>query len=175
MLVMIGALLFGAWTAWSGLASAGVRGTPGHLTVAHCTSVYHHSRKGHSYTDYTCTGTFRADTGKANDPRAEMSGLGKSLPAGVELPASGIGDHDTELVNTTQALQSFVGAFACLLPAAFALFWLLTDLGRSGRGLRETWRETKGTATRAITLGVVALSAVGMLVVSPLLAFLLPR
>ncbi|WP_030811781.1 hypothetical protein [Streptomyces sp. NRRL S-337] len=104
-----------------------------------------------------------------------MSALDDPVPAGAELPAQLIGGHDAELVNTAQALQSFVEASACLLPVALALFVLLTDLINSERGFRESWRGTKGTATRAVVLGIVALSAVGMLVVSPLLAFLLPR
>ncbi|MEU9501308.1 hypothetical protein [Streptomyces sp. NPDC048196] len=102
-----------------------------------------------------------------------MSSLDDPVPAGVELPAQLTGGHDAELVNTTQALQSFVEAFACLLPVALALLVLLTDLINSGRGFRETWRGTKGTTTRAVVLGIVALSAVGMLVVSPLLALAL--
>ncbi|WP_310729281.1 hypothetical protein [Streptomyces sp. N2A] len=168
-------LVIGTLSARSALASAGAIGKPGHFVVSQCVSVYHHSRHGHSTTDYTCTGTFRPDTGKTNDPRAEMSALDDPVPAGVELPAQLIGGHDVELVNTAQALKLFVEAFACLLPVAVALLVLLTDLINSGRGFREAWRGTKGTATRAVVLGIVALSAVGMLVVSPLLAFLLPR
>ncbi|MGW2404585.1 hypothetical protein ACWCXK_08665 [Streptomyces sp. NPDC001739] len=167
-------LTIGALSARSALASAGTIGKPGHFVVSQCTSVYHRSRHGHSYTDYTCTGTFRPDTEKTTDPRAEMSALDDPVPAGAELPAQLIDGHDAELVNTAQALQSFVKAFACLLPVALALLVLLTDLINSGRGFRETWRGTKGTATRAVVLGMVALSAFGMLVVSPLLAYLLP-
>ncbi|GGN47655.1 hypothetical protein GCM10012285_33630 [Streptomyces kronopolitis] len=180
VLVLVACLALGVGFAWSGLPAAGFRGSHGSFAVEKCSVVFHRgsyskgSSHSHSYSDHSCTGTFRAADGRGVDAEAEMTGLGSDHHAGEVLPAQRTTGHHAELLDPWRALQQFAGGFAFLLPAAFALFWLLTDFGRtsgSWRVLGETWRATRGTATRAAVVALVAVSAVGIVVVSPVLAF----
>ncbi|MFI0903563.1 hypothetical protein ACH4TE_08425 [Streptomyces sioyaensis] len=183
VLVLVGCLALGVGFAWSGLPAAGLRGSHGTFTVEKCSVVFHrgnyskNSSHSHSYSDHSCTGSFRADAGRAVDAQAAMTGLESGHHAGEELPAQRTTGHHVDLVNPVDAMKKFMGGFAFLLPAAFALFWLLTNFGRtsgSWRVLGETWRATRGTATRAAVVATAAVSVVGIVIVSPVVAFALP-
>ncbi|MFI9050141.1 hypothetical protein [Streptomyces sp. NPDC053427] len=161
---------------WLGLNQAGVVGTHGTFTVRECHLVTHHTTSGkhggstsHSY---TCSGTFRPTDNKiAIDDNSSMSDFEKAYPKGHQFSTQRTG-ASVMLNSPREAMTKFLIGFACLLADAFVLFWFITRLDKNGKTLKETWRSTKGTATRPTVITIAAVALVGM-ALSPVLAFTL--
>ncbi|MFJ9849937.1 hypothetical protein [Streptomyces sp. NPDC101150] len=161
---------------WLGLTQTGVVGTHGTFTVRECHLVTHHTTSGkhggstsHSY---TCTGTFRPTDNKiAIDDNSFMSDFEKAYPKGHQFSTQRT-SADVLLNSPREAMTKFLIGFAFLLTDAFVLFWFITRLDKNGKTLKETWRTTKGTATRPAVITIAAVALVGM-AASPVLAFTL--
>ncbi|GES30669.1 hypothetical protein AB0G60_21950 [Streptomyces angustmyceticus] len=165
LLAMIMLLALSVVFAWLGLTQAGVMGTHGTLTVAECYTVVHHHTSGKrgtgSTTDYTCTGEFRSDDGKTVAENAQISGLPAGHPKTSTIPGQRSG-NEVVLPDDRGAAVKFAVAFGALLIDAFVFFWWSTRLDKNGLTLKETWRTTRGTPTRAIVVGVSAVAVVGV-------------
>ncbi|MFC9231488.1 hypothetical protein ACFTZI_21410 [Streptomyces decoyicus] len=151
--------------AWLGLVQAGVVGTQGTFTVGECHLVQHHHTSGKrgtgSTTDYTCTGEFRSDDGKDVAENSWISGLQTGYPKASALSSQRSGNQ-VVLRNDRGAAVKFIIVFAALLVDAFVFFWFVTRFDKNGMTLKETWRTTRGTPTRAIVVGVSAVSLAGI-------------
>ncbi|MGW7490042.1 hypothetical protein [Streptomyces sp. NPDC054786] len=165
LVAMIMLLALSVVFAWLGLAQAGVMGTQGTFTVEECHLVRHHHTSGKrgtgSTTDYTCTGRFRSDDGKVVAGNSQMSGLQSSYPKASTLSSQRSGNQ-VILRNDRGAAVKFIIAFAALLVDAFVFFWFVTRFDKNGLTLKETWRTTRGTPTRAVVVGVSAVALVGI-------------
>lgn len=161
---------------WLGLTQTGVVGTHGTFTVRECHLVTHHStsgKKGHvsgsTSHSYTCTGIFHPTDNKiAIDDNSFMSDLEKAYPKGNQFSTQRTG-ASVLLNSPREATKQFLIGFAALLADAFVLFWFITRLDKNGMTLKETWRTTKGTATRPVVITIAAVALVGM-ALSPVLA-----
>ncbi|MFJ8670597.1 hypothetical protein [Streptomyces sp. NPDC093589] len=163
---MVMALAASAVFVWMGLTQAGLAGTHGTFTVEECHSVTHrHSGKhgsGGSTTDYTCTGAFRSDDGKAAESESHMSNLGKSYPKGYHFSTQ-LSGNEVMPRNTQAGAVKFIIASGILLLDAFVLFWFITRLDKNGLTMKETWRSTKGTAGRVAVVCVATVAVAGLL------------
>ncbi|MFG2206149.1 hypothetical protein [Streptomyces sp. NPDC048638] len=175
LFAIVGILVVSGAFAWMGLTQAGLVGTHGTFTVEWCYENHHVNPKQHSTPDpveYTCRGTFRSDDGKVVAGDAQVSELATDHPKGRTLSTQRSGSQ-IMLDDRQGAMSRFLIAFGFLLADAFVLFWFLTRLDKNGKSLKETWRTTKGTPTRAVVVGIAAVAVAG-LAVSPLLALVLP-
>jgi uncharacterized PurR-regulated membrane protein YhhQ (DUF165 family) len=161
---MVLALALSAGFVWMGLTQAGLTGTHGTFTVEECHAVTHRHSGKHgtgSTTDYTCTGAFRSDDGKAAQGNAHMSSLGRAYPKGHPFSTQ-LSGNDVMPRNLEGAAMKFIIASGILLIDAFVLFWFVTRLDKNGLTMKETWRSTRGTPGRAAVVSVAAVAVAGL-------------
>ncbi|MFI7098126.1 hypothetical protein ACIBK8_02005 [Streptomyces sp. NPDC050161] len=163
---MVLILVLSGGFAYMGLLQTGTIGRHGTFTVAEChldfTHHYGSGKRGSSSTSTSekrnCTGTFRSDDGETIFDNADMDfRKEETYPKGHTFTVQQSSGTLTPL-NPGGATRTFCYASACLLVIAVVLFWTRTRLDKNGMSLKDTWRSTKGTATRAsvVTLATVA-------------------
>ncbi|MFG2223471.1 hypothetical protein [Streptomyces sp. NPDC048644] len=162
-------LVLGGGLAYMGLLQTGTIGRHGTFTVEEChlEFTHHHGsgKKGSSSTstseNHRCTGTFRSDDGKTMLDNAGMNfGKEETYTKGHTFTVQQSSGDLTPL-SPGGATTTFRLAFVCLLVIAVVLFWTRTRLDKNGMNLKDTWRSTKGTATRASVVTLAATAVVG--------------